>query len=167
MSHIKKYAKIKDFCNVVKLSEDTKISEFNQYHKSDQKSFIIYADLESLIEKWMDLKNNPENSSTTKLSEHISSGLSVPTILSFKAIENIHGVYRGKDYMKKFCESLKAHTIKIINFEIKKMKLLTNKQQKSYENAKICYICNEKFEDKYAKDKKYCKVKDHCHYTGE
>ena len=33
------------------------------------------------------------------------------------------------------------------------MKLLTNKQKESYENARICYICKEKFEDKHAKDK--------------
>ena len=42
-----------------------------------------------------------------------------------------------------------------------------NKQQKSYENAKICYICKEKFKDKHVKDKKCCKVRDHCHYTRE
>ena len=32
---------------------------------------------------------------------------------------------------------------------------------------KSCYICKEKFENKYVKDKKYHKVRDHCHYTGE
>ena len=37
------------------------------------------------------------------------------------------------------------------------MKLLTKEQQESYEIAKICYICNEKFENKYVKDKKYPK----------
>ena len=47
------------------------------------------------------------------------------------------------------------------------MKLLTKEQQESYENAKICYICKEKFENKYFKDKKYRKVRDHCHYTEE
>ena len=47
------------------------------------------------------------------------------------------------------------------------MKLLTKEQQKSYENAKICCICQEKFENKYFKDKKYPKVRDDCHYTGE
>ena len=47
------------------------------------------------------------------------------------------------------------------------MTLSTNKQLESYENAKICYICKENFEYKYTKDKKYHKVRDHCHYTGE
>ena len=31
----------------------------------------------------------------------------------------------------------------------------------------MCSFCKEKFENKYVKDKKYCKVGDHCHYTGE
>ena len=34
------------------------------------------------------------------------------------------------------------------------MMLLTKEQQDSYENAKICYICQEIFENKYSKDKK-------------
>ena len=45
--------------------------------------------------------------------------------------------------------------------------LLTKEQQESYENATACYICNEKIENKYLKDKKYRKVRDHCHYRGE
>ena len=31
---------------------------------------------------------------------------------------------------------------------------------------KICSVCTEKCENKHLKDKKYRKVKDHCHYTG-
>ena len=52
--------------------------------------------------------------------------------------------------MKKFGECLKKHTMKITNFKEKNMKLLTEEQQESYENAKICLICRENFEDKYA-----------------
>ena len=44
------------------------------------------------------------------------------------------------------------------------MKLLTKEQQESNENVQICYICKEKFENKYLKDSK---VRDHCHYKGE
>ena len=69
--------------------------------------------------------------------------------------------------MKKSCESLREHTVKIINFKKKKMKLLAKEQHESYENARICYICEENFENKCLKDKKYPKVRDHCHYTGE
>ena len=57
--------------------------------------------------------------------------------------------------------------MKIMKYKKQKMKLLTKEQQELYENAKICDICKEKFENKYLKDKKYPKVRDHCHYTGE
>ena len=67
------------------------------------------------------------------------------TISSFKCIENKHDVYRGKNCMKKFCKYLRKHPMKIINFKKKKLKFLTNKQQNSYQNSKICYICQEKF----------------------
>ena len=66
-----------------------------------------------------------------------------------------------------FCEFLRDGAMEIINFKKKKMKLLTKEQQESYENAKMCYICKVKFANKHLKDKKYCKVRDHCHYTGE
>ena len=66
-------------------------------------------------------------------------------ISSFKGIENKHDVYRGKDCMKKIYESLTEHAMKIINFTKKRMKLLANEQLELYENAKICYICKEKF----------------------
>ena len=47
-------------------------------------------------------KNNIENLSTGKVSEHIPSGFSMSAISSFRNIEIKHDVYRGKDCMKKF-----------------------------------------------------------------
>ena len=41
--------------------------EFNQYQKSHKAPFIIYADLECLIEKIDGCKINLENLSTTKV----------------------------------------------------------------------------------------------------
>ena len=69
--------------------------------------------------------------------------------------------------MNRLLESLEEHALEIINFKNKKMKFLITEQQKSYQNAKIWYICQEKWENKYMRDKKYRKVRDHCHYTGE
>ena len=81
----------------------------------------------------------------------------------FRSIENKHDVYRSKDGMKKFCEFLRENAMKIVSFKKKKLKLLTKEPQESYENTKICYVGKEKFENKYLKDKKYCKVRDNCH----
>ena len=61
-------------------SEHTKILDFNQYQKSDKVPFIIYADLECLIEKIDGYKNNTQNSFTIKVNEHIPLGFSMSTI---------------------------------------------------------------------------------------
>ena len=88
--------------------------------------------------------------STIKVGEDIPSGFLMSIISSFKDIENKDDVYRGKVYMAKFCESLREHTMKIINFKTQKMVLLTNEQQESYKNAKIYYICQEVLHIAYA-----------------
>ena len=54
--------------------------------RSDKTPLIIYVDLESLIKEIGNCKNNPENSSTTKIKERISSGYSVSTIWAFDNI---------------------------------------------------------------------------------
>ena len=72
----KRVCENKDFCNVIMSSEKTKILDFNQYQKSDKAPFIFYAYLECIIKKIDGYKNNPESSSTTKLSKHILSGIS-------------------------------------------------------------------------------------------
>ena len=46
----------------------------------------------------------------------------------------------------------------MINFKKKKMNLLTEKQQESYEKLKICYICKEKSENKYLEEKVIVKL---------
>ena len=121
----KRVSENKDFCNIIAPSGDTKVLEFNQYQKSDTAPFIIYAGLECIIENIDGCKNNPENSSTSKVSEHIPSCFSMSTISSFRRTEDKHDMYRGKDCMKRFCEFLREHTMKIINLKKIKMKLLT------------------------------------------
>ena len=44
----------------------TKILELNQHQKSDKALFVIYADLDFIIEKIDGCKNNPEESSKQK-----------------------------------------------------------------------------------------------------
>ena len=69
-------------------SKDTKILKFSQYQISDKAPSIIYADLECLIKIIDGCKHNFEKSSTKKVGEHIPSGFSMSTILSFKDTKN-------------------------------------------------------------------------------
>ena len=108
-------------------------------------SCIIYADIESLIRKIDSCANNPEKSSTMKTGKHFPCGYSMSTVWRFDHIENKHASYRGRDCMETFCESLREHATSIIDFEKNKMLPLTKKELKSYEDAKLCYICEKRF----------------------
>ena len=111
--------------------EDTKILVFNQCQKSDKALLFIYSDLEHIIEKIDGCKDNLEDSFTTKVRNkfhQVFRCLRHP----FRSIENKHEVHRGKDSMKTFCEFLRGHTLKIINFKKKKVKLLTKEQKKIF-----------------------------------
>ena len=124
-------------------SEDTKILEFHQYRKYDKTPSIIYADLEFLIKRIDGCKSSSKKSSTAKAGEYIPCGYSMSVIWTFGGIKNNHYVCRGGECKTKFCKSLKVHTIKIINFENKKVIPLITEQQESYEKAKIWYICKK------------------------
>ena len=78
-------------------------------------SFIIHADLESLLEKMITRHNNPKNSSKTKINKHAPSGYSSFTHCSFDATKNKLDYYRGKDCMNGFRKNLRKHTAKIID----------------------------------------------------
>ena len=64
--------------------------------------FIIYADLECLLEKMSTYHNNHEKSSTTKINKHTPSGYSLFTYCSFDTTKNKLDYYRGKNCMKTF-----------------------------------------------------------------
>ena len=100
--------------------------------------YIIFADLECLVKRTEGYENSPEISSTAKIGEPIPCGYSTSTIWGFDHIKAKHTLYHGKDSMKKFCESLKEHAIRIIGFKKKKMLYTVNKQRvKSTGRCKI------------------------------
>ena len=115
-----KVCKNKDFYGIVIPLEKDKILEFGHYMKSDKMPYIIYTDLKCLIKIIDGCENNRENSSTRKIGEHIPCGYSLSTIWGFDHIEDKHTLYRGKDCMKKFCESLRKHTNGLIDSKRKK-----------------------------------------------
>ena len=64
---------------------------------------------------------------------HESCGYTLSLICSFDSKENKHNFYRGIDWIKRFCSDLKELRTKIVNYEQKEMKLLTDNENKYYE----------------------------------
>ena len=95
--------------------------------------FVIYADLECLLEKISTCHNNPEKLSTTKVNKYTPSGYLLFTHYSFDTTKNKLDYYRGKNCMKNFCLDLREHLSKIINNEKKKRNDTINKERR--ENA--------------------------------
>ena len=110
----KKICENHDYCHVEMPTKDNNMIKYNQGEKSIKLPFVVYADLECLLEKMNTCINNPNESCTTEINKHIPSS-------SFDQTKNKLNYYRGKDCMKKFCKDLREHATKIINYEKKKV----------------------------------------------
>ena len=133
-----------DYCYVEMPEEDNTILKYNQGEKSVKVPFIIFADLESLLEKMNTCHNNPEKSSTTKINKHTPAGYSLFTQCSFNATKNKLDYYRGKNCMKNFCVDLREYATKIINYEKKEMIPLPKEEKRVHRTSRRCYICKKK-----------------------
>ena len=133
MKHTKKICENRDYCRVETPTKDNNAIKYKHREKSIKLPFVVYADLECLLEKMSTCYNNPEESSTTKINKHTP---------------------LGEDCMTKFCKDLREHATKIINYEKKDMIPLTKKEEETYNNQKVCYICKKEFDKS---DKKHHK----------
>ena len=142
----KKICENHTYCNVEMPVKDNNTIKYNQGEKSIKLPFVVYANLEFLLEKMSTCQNNPKELSTTEINKHTPSGYSLFTHCSFDQTKNKLDYYRGKGCIKKFCKDLREHATKIINYEKKKMIPLT-KEEKIYHNEQeICYIFKKEFD---------------------
>ena len=123
--------------------------------------FIMYADLESILESIQGPGNDPRISSTRGFNNHILSGWCVRSEFAYRKVENPLKLYRGKDCVKKFCDHVIGEACRLYqSFPEVPMKPLTLKEIDRYKRSKRCHICFKPFKEDNPK------VRDHCHYTG-
>ena len=155
----KKVCENRNYCKIEMPSNDNNFIRYNQGEKSLKLPFVIYADLECILKKISTCYNNPDLSSTTKISQHVPSGYSIFTNCIFDKSYNKLSYYRGEDCMKRFCKDLRDHATRIIDFKKKFIIPLTKDEEDSYNNEKKCHICMKDFDND--------KVKDYCYFTGK
>ena len=124
--------------------ENNKILKYNPGEKSLKHPFIIYADLECLLEKIDTCHNNPEKSYTEKKARHKPLGYSLVTCCSFDKTKTAWSYYRGKDCMEIFSKDLRNQATKIINHERKKERMKKLMKKRSLLKIKKIAIYAEK-----------------------
>ena len=125
--------------------------------------FMMYADFESILEPIQGPNPEPTALYTSKVTEHSQSGWCVYSKFAYREVKIPLKLYRGKDYLEKFCYYIKQEADSLYHmFPEKPMDPLTPKQWKKYNKASRCHIWFKQFGD----SKKGPKVCDHCHYTG-
>ena len=157
---------------VVKMpTKKNSILKFKHHFKKLPLPFIIYADFECFTIPVNSCQPNPEKSYTKTYQKHEPSGF----CLYLKTLDGINKnfkpiVYTKKtsdeDISKKFIEHVVKLTHKIYKDYYKKPKSynLTVEEEKEFQSASTCHICEEEFS---RDEKSNGKVRDHCHFTGE
>ena len=148
----------------VKMPKSGSILHFKNHNKQIPIPFVAYADFECFTKPMNTCCPNPKDSYNYNYQKHEPSGfcIFIKGVVD-KRIKPITCTKKEEDenIPKIFVEKLTEATQSIYNDFNRRPKplILTKDEQKSFDKAMICHICNKDlFEDK---------VRDHCHFTGQ
>ena len=85
--------------------KDKNTLKFQNYQRQMKAPYVIYADFESIIEKYDTCIPPTERSSTTKAEVHKPCGFSLVAVRSDGEVKKVH-CYRGEDFVKQFLATL-------------------------------------------------------------
>ena len=149
---------------VVKMPPKNSNLGFKNYFKKLPIPFVVYADFECFTKSLETCKPNPTGSYTLGYQKHEPSGF----CFYIKGI--VSNIFKPICFTKKkesdnvaeiFVSKLAKVTQKLYDdfYRHPKPLRLTEEEQKSFKEARICHICS--------KELKGDRVRDHCHFTGE
>jgi len=164
--HLIAHAKIcwKDESQAYIIPEEGATLKFKSFAKSMKLPYIFFFDFETL--QCSASSNHELNSEkSTVITEQIPFAYSLVMINRSGQIVESHS-YLGKDAANHFLKLLLRIDSK---YSFKRQRIVTplvmsDGDEHLFQNAQVCYLCNEKFS---TFDKKWSKCRDHDHMTGE
>ena len=138
---------------------------FYQHQKQLPVPFVVYADFEAITEK-IDSCSPPQHKSYTQAyQKHKPSGFGYKVVCHYdKKYSKPAVIYQGENVIQKFIQHLFREVKdcqKIITERAKRRLVMTKSDEKDFQNAKKCWICQKR----YKSDEN--PVRDHCHITGK
>ena len=162
----------KDNCITVNGTQAVKMPDknnntlkYNNFHKQQPVPFVIYADFEAITEKISGCQPNNNKSYTEAYQKRTDCGFGYKVVCCYddKYSQPLK-IYRGEKAVYTFLEYMLdevKYCKKVIKKEFNKPLKMTKEDEKEFNKAEECHICNIKYNDDDIK------VRDHCHITGK
>ena len=141
---------------------------FKNHKKMLPAPFVIYADFEAITEKIDGCQPSDGQSYTTTYQSHKACSYGYKLVCRYdKRYSKPVEIYRGEDCIQKFIMKMLSEVKdcqRIVREQFQKPLVMTEKNERDFQNSTKCHICARKFnEQKPSKQK----VRDHCHITGK
>ncbi|KAK4885958.1 hypothetical protein RN001_002229 [Aquatica leii] len=139
-----------------------KYLSFKNYRYQEKVPFVIYADLECILEKCNDANSNLLNTKSKSYQKHIPFSIAYYLKCSYDNTLSKFCTYRGIDCIDWFVRELKN----IVDMSHEQLNIivpmgkLNRQQHQSFLISKVCHICKQPFNDDQVR------VRDHNHQTG-
>ena len=141
---------------------------FQNHKKMLPAPFVIYADFEAITEKIDGCQPSDGQSYTSTYQSHKACSYGYKLVCRYdKRYSKPVEIYRGEDCIEKFIMKMLSEVKdcqRIVREQFQKPLVMTEKNERDFQNSTKCHICQIKFnEQKPSKQK----VRDHCHITGK
>ena len=149
-------------CQAIEMPAEGEITKFKSFRETIKIPFVIYADLEALLEKLTVLESSEDN--TEKLQKHVACSYGYKVVCCYdERLSKPFKMYRGLDSVSKFFSDIFEEEQEILEKlrEFQKTPMnLSSDEKIHHKNATTCYVCKGEF------TKENPKVRDHCHVNG-
>ena len=152
-----------NYCKVNMPKEDN-ILKFKNYHFKNRLPFVIYSDFESNNISLSTSQPDPNKSYVNPIRKQTVNSYGIYVQSDYPEIyKPQYFSYVGDDAAKKYVEKI-IKIFKKINYNIrlneKKEPILTEQQEKEFQESTECYICGKEFDSEN-------KVREHNHLSGK
>ena len=152
----------------IEMPEEGSKVYFYKYWKRLPVPFVVYADLETITKK-IDSCTPPGGKSYTQAyQKHEPCGFGYKVVCHYdRTYSKPAVIYRGENVIEKFIQHLFEEVKdcqKVISERAKRRLVRTVSDEKDFQNAKKCWICDRKYKPD---ERENIPVRDHCHMTGK
>ena len=152
-------------CQAIQMPAEGEVIKFKSFRETVKIPFVIYADLESILQKLtVTQKEEMEQEQTEKLQKHVACSYGYKVVCCYdEKLSKPFKMYRGLDIVNKFFTDIFEEEEEILEklnkFQNTPM-YMSNEENMHHKKATRCYVCNCDFN---AENRK---VRDHCHVLG-